>query len=75
MAPSLKRLGKHAHAGRAYAFVFIVDTTRMVLGGGDGHASFFQQLHRLFVHAHHRILYRTLLQVIWSLANFVRGPN
>src|SRR5712691_4378075 len=54
MAPSLKRLGKHEHAGRARAFVFIVDTTRMVRGGGDWHASFLQQLHRLFVHAHHR---------------------
>src|SRR5712691_7415110 len=54
MAPSLKRLGKHEHAGRARAFVFIVDTTRMVRGGVDWHASFLQQLHRLFVHAHHR---------------------
>src|SRR3954452_5986517 len=54
MAPSLKRLGKHEHAGRARAFVFIVDTARMGLGGGDWHARFLQQLHRLFVHAHHR---------------------
>src|SRR5712692_4115997 len=54
MAPSLKRRGKHAHAGRARAFVCIVDTARMVRGGGDWPASFLQQLHRLFVHAHHR---------------------
>src|SRR6266436_5878976 len=53
MAPSLQRLGKHEHAGRACAFVLVVDTPGMVLRGGEGHAGFLQPLHRLFVHAHH----------------------
>ena len=50
-------LGEHENAGRAIAFVFVIDTLTMLLRRRDGSPSLFEQLHRLFIHAQHRLLW------------------
>jgi hypothetical protein len=47
------------------AFVFVIDTFAMLLRRGERHFGLLQQLHRLLVHAQHRVL-----RIVRFLASF-----
>src|SRR3954447_37310 len=56
LSKARQRFGEHEDARRAVAFVFVIDPLRVLARRGDRHLRFLQQLHRLLVHAEHRLL-------------------
>jgi hypothetical protein len=56
LSETRQRFGEHENAGRAVAFVFIIDALAMLLRCGDRHPSFLEQLERLFIHTQHGML-------------------
>src|SRR6185312_3694368 len=55
LSKARQRFREHENARRAVAFVFVIDTLRMLLRRGDRFLRLLQQLHWLFVHAQHRL--------------------
>ena len=54
LTPAGQRFGAQEDGGRPRSFVCVVNPLPVCGRGSNGHARFFQSLHRLFVHAEDR---------------------